>query len=820
MPAEASRPWHSVVLIQPQGGLQYGTQYRLSLDSSARNLLGRSLGQPLAIEFATVPYIAVKQLGPQQDAEQVPLRSPITVEFEAPVVPVDLIAAAAQDPALADTLPQPLTLAPAAEGVGRWLSPTLYGFYPEAGLHAATSYTATVSVDISPDGKWRLERPVAWRFSTEAPLLVGVRPYDGAVEVPADGAVEVRLAPDVDVASAGAHFSLYLADGGAQVQGTVETGDGGFHFKPVVALDRGARYEARIERGVNATTGAPLNPQPLTWSFTVMGDLEIVQVEPPADTLQVLTDTNRISVRFNHPVVALTQIDAQDKLPQPLQIDPPLQGTGHWIDTSTYVYLPAAGLAPSTSYRVRVADGLLDQTGGALKQEFAWSFSTITPLVVGSIPAPGDQYASPFAPIQIVFNQPMDPAGLRSGIRLQRDGVDVPGSIAIVGSGVATLTDVEARATGKETPIPRLPGFVVTFTPDTPLERGGNYVLTVPPGIAAAQGSEALTFEYSGFFHVASLPFLATSDPVDGNGAVELAGSVRLNFSTPMDWDSVQRNLVIEPKPTEIYTEHLPGRALPVLFAAAGDRLPRDHRRRGAGPLRRGAWPGRGGRASTPTSLPPALAFVGTNRIGAYNAYAPARVPIQTVNMPSVSYDLYRLDRNQVPQMATVYDGWVGFQPDPSALVRGDVVALQGERNRGRIDLLDLGQIDAGTYLLEVRGLGIIERQIMVVSPYALTVKRGADSLFVWAVDLATGRPVADLPLVASSYAYEPKDTVEPLDTGRHRRRRRPEGVIQRHQPLRRGVHLVDRRSLCPRDDTLGRGDQPVGLWAAHRLRA
>src|SRR5262249_7528196 len=152
-----------------------------------------------------------------QDAHDVQLNAPLTVEFGAPVVPSEQIAAAAQDMALADSMPKPLALVPETKGTGRWLSPTLYGFYPEGGLQAATEYNATGSVSITPDGKARLEKEVVWRFTTAAPLLVGTRPYDGATETPASGPVEVRLAPDVDIDSAGAHFALVDAATGVPV---------------------------------------------------------------------------------------------------------------------------------------------------------------------------------------------------------------------------------------------------------------------------------------------------------------------------------------------------------------------------------------------------------------------------------------------------------------------------------------------------------------------------------------------------------------------------------------------------------------------------
>ncbi|HEU5097975.1 MAG TPA: Ig-like domain-containing protein, partial [Roseiflexaceae bacterium] len=213
------RPGPSLVTIQPTGGLRYGAKYRLAIGPGVRNMLGRELEQPLSVAFATAPYVTVARFGPEQGAQAVSLNAPITVEFGAPVVPADQIAAAAEDPRLADRLPQPLVLAPPAEGVGRWLSPTLFGFYPSR-LHAATSYTASVRAEVTPDGRARLEQPVSWQFRTAAPLLAGTRPYDGAIDTPAAGEVEVRLEQDVDVASAGKAFVLREIESGTPVPGS------------------------------------------------------------------------------------------------------------------------------------------------------------------------------------------------------------------------------------------------------------------------------------------------------------------------------------------------------------------------------------------------------------------------------------------------------------------------------------------------------------------------------------------------------------------------------------------------------------------------
>jgi uncharacterized protein YfaS (alpha-2-macroglobulin family) len=761
----------TLVTIQPRGGLRYGASYRMTLADGVQNLFGRTIAQPLSLAFATVPYATVASHGPAEGATDIGLRAPILVEFGAQLVPADTIAAAADDPRLADALPQPLELSPAAPGVGRWLSPTQFGFYPSEPLHAATKYTATVKADVSSDGKLRLERPVAWSFSTAAPLLAGTRPFDGATEVPAAGAIEVRLEPDVDVDAAGRSFSLRVAGSSAPVAGALEPIAGGFRFQPTAPLERGARYEAVLAPGITSRTGAKLNTTALNWSFSVIGDLEVAQAEPPADTTEVLTDTRRISVRFNHPVVAFSTVDDQKKLPQPLTIEPALAGEGRWLDTSTYVFTPKDGLAASTSYRVRVAAGLQDQTGGALRQEYAWGFTTLMPKVLGSVPEADAAYASPRGPLQVIFNQPIDLAAARGAITLRRDGASIPGTLSFGGIKPDALTlysSEDGHATAS------FDGYIVNFTPSAPLERGASYTLAVAAGLRSAQGSGALAGTYIASFQVAPLPRLVSTTPADGDGAVTQDRALTLSFSAPMDWASVDQNLTIEPKPTEYYSS-----TSTVDFTPYFTYAPDTDYRVTVGAAARDAFGVPLGQDYTfsfhAAPPPPSLALIGAYRLGAYNAYVPARVPMQHVATPVVGYALYKLDPSEALKLLNDYDSWNNYQPAGAPVKQADI-SLAGDRNQQRIDLLDLGRLSAGMYYLEVTGpAGTGDRQIMAVSPYALTLKRSAGQVFVWAADLATGQPVADLPLVGASYSYS-SQSIQPLELGGTD----AEGILQR----------------------------------------
>ena len=730
----------AVVTIRPQGGLRYGASYRLTIDASLRNMLGRGMDAPQSIAFTTVPYLNVAVVTPADGAQAIPAVAPVTVEFNAPVVSAEQVAAAANDPRISTTLPQPLTFDPPTPGAGQWLSPTRYSFAPAEGWSAATSYTLTLQPQLTADGRAHLEQAYSWRFATAATVLAATRPFDGQTEVSAEGEIEVRLARNVDVKSASEHFTLTTSDD-KPVDGTVRVEQAAFFFKPATPLQRGERYKADLAPGVRAASGSSINHQTLTWSFDVIGDLAVTQVIPSAGASEVLTLTNQIAVHFNHPVVALIAPSDQGTQPQPLTISPAVQGVGRWLDTSTYVFSPTGALNPATVYQISVAAGLKDQTGGELRQPFAWHFTTLTPRVSDSYPADKEPFFSPNAALTVVFNQPMDLDSLRGAISLYGPGgVSVPGTVALA----APDMHVAGQNPGENRPALD-DGFAVTFTPVAPLERGGVYQFEVNNTARTALGGATLAQPYSIGFTVAPLPRLIKSDPA--NGAQDVPNSsLDLTFSTPMDWASVQQHLTIEPKPTSIYTS-TDGSILTLYFDMAAETtysLTLDAASRDP----YGATLDQATTLSFRTAaLTPWLSLAGNGPLMTYSTYSAARVPLQSTNYLSISYTLYSIDRAQLGALLSIKDSQL---PTNNKRAEGTLTP-KGARNRVLVTLADLGTLDAGAYLFEARAGTAVERQLMIVSSTTLTVKRSGNELFVWAVDLATGKPVADLPVQAAT---------------------------------------------------------------------
>src|SRR5262249_46209651 len=143
----------------------------------------------------------------------------------------------------------------------------------------------------------------------------------------------------------------------------------------------------------------------------------VSQVVPAPDSNQVEAQAT-ITVAFSQPVVPLVNSADQGKLPQPLTISPAVDGKGEWVGTAIYVFHPTKALAGGTTYSVTVGSDLKDVNGSPLDKPYTWKFTTIAPQILDMQPAQGQQ-VSLSQPIEIRFNQPMDPASTQAAFSLR-----------------------------------------------------------------------------------------------------------------------------------------------------------------------------------------------------------------------------------------------------------------------------------------------------------------------------------------------------------------------------------------------------------------
>src|SRR2546430_1177987 len=176
-------------------------------------------------------------------------------------------------------------------------------------------------------------------------------------------------------------------------------------------------------RGSTYSVNVPARPDAgletaITKKFTVTGQLTVQQVIPGDGDTEVPLAA-QLFVQFSRSVAPLTTLSAQRTDPV-VTFEPALHGTGEWLNTSIYRFLPS-DLAPATTYHLKVAKGLTSAADGVLQQDFNATFTTVTPIGAPSVantqPSDGDKNASRYG-IHINFATPMDPASLENKVRV------------------------------------------------------------------------------------------------------------------------------------------------------------------------------------------------------------------------------------------------------------------------------------------------------------------------------------------------------------------------------------------------------------------
>ncbi len=573
-------------------------------------------------------------------------------------------------------------------------------------------------------------------------------------------------------------------------------------FKPSEPLQRATRYVVTLGQEARSSSGVPLD-EPATFRFVTVGYLEVSAVQPAPDTTEVAADAI-VTVTFNRPVVPLSALEDQSRLPQPLSFDPPLTGKGEWLNTSIYTFTPDLGFDPATTYRVRVSN-LQDLTGGVLKEDFVWEFTTVMPAVVASDPPPDGIFVSVQPTIQVAFNQPMNRRAVEAAFRLQHSetGQFVTGRFEWKSEGIPRPRPSKydyRYDMGEGSQGPPVVGVeTMMFTPDRSLEFGAMYHATIPAGTRAAVGTIGTSKDYTWSFTTIEYPTVVSTSPSDGEEAADYWGGLQVTFSSPMNPDSINGNFTITPAitTTEVYTYWWDNNTqLQLSFDMKPSTdyqvvLSRNIEGRDGQKLGRDVVVRWRTRAADPT-----VYLYTPYKIGTFLAYTPTVAYVMVRNVGRVDFALYRMGMTDFLQATgeDSWDFWENYSGKRRNLVRSWSLEVHPDLNSSVIYGTNLAgekgaRLAPGIYYLEAtvppeavypeaRGYGWLstQRQILIVSAVNLTFKTTSTDALVWATDLKTGQPVPNLPISI----YDKQGNL--LDEGRTG----TDGVFvaDRHEPI------------------------------------
>jgi uncharacterized protein YfaS (alpha-2-macroglobulin family) len=514
-------------------------------------------------------------------------------------------------------------------------------------------------------------------------------------------------------------------------------------FQPALpGLRRGGEYTLRIS-GAAAGLGEDVEHR-----YRVLGELTVLSAIPADGDTEVPLES-QILVQFSRSVAPLTTLAEADPTSL-ISFSPPLAGRGEWLNTSLYRFVPA-DLAPSTRYEASIP-AVVAATGDAtLPQGYVWRFSTIGPALRSSDPADATRFVAPTRPVVLTFNQPMARAAAEQIVVRTEDG--------------SPARTTAAWRDGDRS---------LQLTPAAPWQLDRTYRVELPAGLTSAAGTQTATAR-SVTFTTLGVPRITATEPRADTGAAQRYG-IRLTFNQPVNLDSVFSRLTVsglQLTRDQFYSfadrDGL-GAAAAAETVTINTRL--DPSTTYTVTLAAGAVD-RAGLAIQPYTfrfttgrLDPSLTLVAPNHYTTYSSVATPELYVRATNRTSATLELFRLQPGEARSFldSSGPKDIATFTPSAAALRRW-TVPLPPEENRVHLVRTKLtaddGPLPPGEYFVRLEGVrpsfGFSAIAFSVVDT-ALVTKLGVDELLVWALDYASGQPLAGVELTADGVGLAGSD--------------------------------------------------------------
>lgn len=590
-----------------------------------------------------------------------------------------------------------------------------------------------------------------------APTVIGQSPALGE-ESALDGHFEIYF--DQPMGETATNNALHVLDAnGRVVPGEISWPQPRIlQFKPTAHLKPSTHYQIVLDETAVSANGDALL-EGLTLSFYTIGDLSVSQVSPAADIDEVAIDS-AITVIFNRPVIPL-QVN-QEGLQNPdtnfqtltaslLSFDPPITGSGSWINTSVYVFRPDTALTGSTTYTARVNADIADQlsaTGAAMEGDYAWSFTTTSPTYrylnlpdLTSYPSNDYKYLPLDQPIQVLFTQPMNVESTEAAVSLTTDS----GAVAPY-----TIGWNETFTT-------------LTLTPTQLLDMGTWYNFTLDSSARSASGGtlrNGITWRTKTYLE----PQVFFTDPADGETQSSFSSLFHIQFTSPMSLNSLKGKVIFDPpindegifsqwdysyrfyglQPSTHYTVQI----LPGMTDIYGHPITEEKTV-----------------SFTTAAYYPLAYFNFPGRLGIYRQNGSTAAWAGYRNVSQLDVNLYHLNSSQFGSL--LYGGLVdvNFTPPSGQAVWEQSVSVTADLNSTnykRFDMLDEtgAQLDPGLYFITLDSPQVkhdavhLQAQPLVVATANLTLKTTATEALVWLTDLSSGQPVADVPVTLYNRSF------------------------------------------------------------------
>jgi len=506
-------------------------------------------------------------------------------------------------------------------------------------------------------------------------------------------------------------------------------------FQPSRSYQAEAVYSFGLRAPLQARNGA-LMPAAFRVEYRSASPLEVREVSPQASAGLAAVDS-AITVIFDRPVVPLPLALAAEQ-PQPLRLEPAVAGSGEWINSAIYSFRPSQALASDRLYRASIAPGLRALDGAGLAQPYSWSFRTAVASIIAIEPSPGESALPLQSGIQLRFSQVMPRKATEGAFSLRAAGAGaapVPGDFAWAEDGM---------------------GF--SFQPHRALRLATSYRVSFDSGLLPALDLSVMPA--GGWrYKTAPLPAIVGSEPADGELGAERYG-FSLFFASAMAADSLRDRIEIAPEPADSPSFRYSAWENRYIVSFAAE--PSTDYRIVVAP---GAEDSYGNAINEPFTWryrtgprSPALGFEVSGPVGFYPAGRGApQITLMHRGAERIDMALYRVPLESFVRSLTQrehHDPADAYVPGAADLLQRWQVSGRGSPNDMRYEQLDLDELAApaaltrGVYFLrasapELAAYAHLNRHFLQLATAALTLKVAANQLTIWAVDTASGMPIA-----------------------------------------------------------------------------
>lgn len=562
-----------------------------------------------------------------------------------------------------------------------------------------------------------------------SPSLLFVDP-DTRGELPLDQPITLRFDQPMDQDSVENGLQLATAEGRA-VNGRFDWPRADtVVFTPASQLQRATHYKLTLADSISGQNGQAL-ATPIDLDLQSLGYLAVSQVIPDDGLSEVQTDT-AVTIVFNRPVVPLVSSGQQAGLPQPLIFDPPVSGSGQWTTTSIYRFTPDQPLDGATSYRVTVDPNLESISGGVLENRYQWSFTTVNPQVVTVQPADNSQRVNPSHPISVTFNMPMDTAVTQAATTL------------LTTEGQTIAANITWHNNNR----------LMALQPQERLPLNTTFQLQIAPTASDASGAATLPAPFLSDFTTVPLPAVIETNPGRNQLASEWQHGFSITFAAPMDPDTLEGQLRIDPPPERLRTYFYEANGRYIM--SLDFRLERSLTYEVTIPASAADPYGNtlGQDYTWQFTTQPAAPLASLNLPGLVSQLStsfPSRVGIMHRNVPQLDVTLHQIGL-PVNLLAAPYE-LHQYQPaaDPVRTWRIETDSAENELALYNLSLADGQTLPTGVYLLRVNAPGLDEssrfwqnqQTLLIMADHNIVVKEMFGEVHAWVTTLSDGQPVA-----------------------------------------------------------------------------